>query len=43
MPTRLWYSGLADSETWALPPPEDLAAGFPSMTAPLGEVIIEAR
>lgn len=27
LPTRLWYAGLADSETWALPLPADLAPG----------------
>ncbi|MCY3796564.1 MAG: hypothetical protein OXG84_02065 [Chloroflexi bacterium] len=27
LPTRLWYSGLADSETWAVPLPADLARG----------------
>lgn len=27
MPTRLWYSGLADSEIWAVPLPADLAPG----------------
>lgn len=27
LPTRLWYSGLADSETWAIPLPADLAPG----------------
>ena len=27
LPTRLWYKGLADSETWQVPLPEDLAPG----------------
>lgn len=27
IPTRLWYSGLVDSETWAAPIPADLAPG----------------
>ena len=27
LPTRLWYSGLADSEIWAAPLPADLASG----------------
>ena len=27
LPTRLWYSGLADSETWSVPLPADLAPG----------------
>ncbi len=27
LPTRLWYSGLADSETWRVPLPADLAPG----------------
>lgn len=27
LPTRLWYSGLADSETWLAPLPADLAPG----------------
>ena len=27
LPTRLWYSGLVDSETWAVPLPADLAPG----------------
>lgn len=27
LPTRLWYSGLADSETWQAPLPEDLEPG----------------
>lgn len=27
LPTRLWYSGLADSETWDVPLPGDLAPG----------------
>ncbi len=27
LPTRLWYSGLADSETWQAPLPDDLPAG----------------
>ncbi len=27
LPTRLWYPGLADSETWLVPLPEDLAPG----------------
>lgn len=27
LPTRLWYSGLADSEVWAAPLPSDLASG----------------
>ena len=27
LPTRLWYQGLADSETWQVPLPEDLAPG----------------
>ncbi len=28
LPTRLWYSGLADSETWQVPLPTDLAPGL---------------
>ena len=27
LPTRLWYTGLADSETWQVPLPADLAPG----------------
>ena len=27
LPTRLWYSGVADSETWRVPLPADLAPG----------------
>ncbi len=27
LPTRLWYSGLADTETWAIPLPAELAPG----------------
>ena len=27
LPTRLWYTGLADSETWEAPVPADLAPG----------------
>ncbi len=27
LPTRLWYSGLSDSETWNVPLPADLAPG----------------
>ena len=27
LPTRLWYSGLADSETWQVPLPAELAPG----------------
>ena len=27
LPTRLWYPGLADSETWQVPIPADLAPG----------------
>ena len=27
LPSRLWYSGLADSETWHVPLPTDLAPG----------------
>ena len=27
MPTRLWYKGLVDSETWQVPLPADLAPG----------------
>ncbi len=27
LPTRLWYSGLADSETWKAPLPADIAPG----------------
>lgn len=27
LPTRLWYSGMADTETWAAPLPADLAPG----------------
>ena len=27
LPTRLWYSGLADSETWQIPLPADLTPG----------------
>lgn len=27
LPTRLWYSGLADSETWPVPLPPDLTPG----------------
>ncbi len=27
LPTRLWYSGMADTETWAAPLPTDLAPG----------------
>ena len=27
LPTRLWYSGLAESETWPVPLPADLAPG----------------
>ena len=27
LPTRLWYQGLADSETWQVPLPQDLAPG----------------
>ena len=28
LPTRLWYSGLADSEVWYVPLPDDLAPGL---------------
>lgn len=28
LPTHLWYSGLADSETWQVPLPADLAPGL---------------
>ncbi len=28
LPTRLWYSGLADSETWNVPLPADLVPGL---------------
>ena len=31
LPTRLWYSGLADSETWTVPLPADLAPGIYSV------------
>ena len=31
LPTRLWYSGLADSETWQVPLPADLAPGLYSV------------
>ena len=31
LPTRLWYKGLADSETWAVPLPGDLAPGTHSL------------
>ncbi|MCY3979347.1 MAG: hypothetical protein OXG23_14715 [Chloroflexi bacterium] len=27
LPTRLWYSGLADTEIWQVPIPTDLAPG----------------
>ncbi len=27
LPTRLWYTGLDDSETWQLPLPADLSSG----------------
>ena len=27
LPTRLWYRGLADTETWQVPLPADLAPG----------------
>ena len=27
LPTRLWYSGLADTEVWQVPLPADLAPG----------------
>ena len=27
LPTRLWYNGLIDSETWQVPLPADLAPG----------------
>lgn len=27
LPSRLWYSGLVDSETWRVPLPADLAPG----------------
>ena len=27
LPSRLWYSGLADSEVWSVPLPADLAPG----------------
>ena len=27
LPTRLWYKGLADSETWHVPLPADLPRG----------------
>ena len=27
LPTRLWYRGLAESETWRVPLPSDLASG----------------
>ena len=27
LPTHLWYRGLADSETWQVPLPADLAPG----------------
>ena len=27
LPTRLWYDGLADSEVWQVPLPDDLALG----------------
>ena len=27
LPTRLWYAGLSDSETWLVPLPADLAPG----------------
>lgn len=28
LPTRLWYAGLADSQTWAIPLPADLGPGL---------------
>ena len=31
LPTRLWYSGLTDSETWQVPLPDDLAPGTYSL------------
>ena len=31
LPTRLWYAGMADSETWSLPLPVDLASGVYSV------------
>jgi len=35
LPTRLWYRGLADSETWAVPLPTDLAPGQYQMSTGL--------
>ena len=34
LPTRLWYSGLADSETWQVPLPADLAPGRYTVFSP---------
>ena len=46
LPTRLWYKGLADSETWAVPLPADLAPGryevFSGLYRPINQKRVSA-
>ena len=43
LPTRLWYKGLADSETWRVPLPADLAPGDYAVYTGLYRVADQAR
>ena len=43
LPTRLWYPGLADSETWQVPLPDDLAPGRYSLFTGLYRVEDQER
>ncbi len=43
LPTRLWYAGLADSETWQVPLPADLASGRYSVFTGLYRVSDQVR
>ena len=43
LPTRLWYAGLADSETWRVPLPADLAPGPYAVYTGLYRVSDQAR
>ena len=43
LPTRLWYSGLADSETWKVPLPADMAPGIYEVFTGLQQLGEKAR
>lgn len=43
LPTRLWYEGLSDSETWRIPLPDDLAGGVYSLYTGLYRALDKER